>query len=588
LQKGCKEKHSAKKLTYFVRFKKGIIEKLMGKEKILLVLLPFWEPQIPPLGISSLKSYLQRHGYPVKTVDANVLGEFNDIHNKYFDTLEGYVPENKRGNFNNVGQDVLRNHMMASVFHRDEEKYLKLVKMLINKTFFTDITADQARELNTILSDFYEFLTGYFLKLLAVEKPLVLGLSVFRGNLPASIFAFRLAKEKYPYIKTVMGGAVFAGELAEGSENLEFFLKNTPYIDKIIAGEGEILFLKYLRGELPAARRVSTLADIRGETLDIGEESTPDFFDLDLRFYPHLAAYTSRSCPFQCSFCTETVYWGKYRKKSVSQVVKELTELYTKYKSQLFLMCDSLLNPVITELAHELQKTDLSLYWDGYLRADHQAFDDENVLLWRRGGFYRARLGIESGSPHVLELMDKNISIDQIKGTISGLARLGIKTTTYWVVGHPGETETDFQQTLELISQLGDDIYEAWCSPFNYYKTGQVNSGKWESKSRLLYPPEAKEMLMVQTWTLDCQPSREEAFRRMNRFAALCRELGIPNPYSMTHFHQADERWKKLHKHAVPALVEFQNSDDYINENKAIKKILMAQKKLTGNIDFDF
>ena len=43
-----------------------------NKKKILLVLLPFWTPQIPPLGISCLKSFLQARGYGIKTVDVNV------------------------------------------------------------------------------------------------------------------------------------------------------------------------------------------------------------------------------------------------------------------------------------------------------------------------------------------------------------------------------------------------------------------------------------------------------------------------------------------------------------------------------------
>ncbi|UCH95295.1 MAG: radical SAM protein [Candidatus Aminicenantes bacterium] len=562
----------------------------MRKEKILLLLLPFWDPQIPPLGISCLKSYLQRHGYHVKSMDTNVVEEFNDIHNRYFDTLSRYVPENKRGNFNNVGHDVLRNHMMAFIHHEpgDEEKYLELVKMIIYKTFFTHVTREQIQELQEILTDFYHCLGEYLLKLLAREMPLILGLSVFRGNLAASMFAFKLTKEKYPAIKTVMGGAIFAGELAMGSENLEFFLKKTPYIDKIIVGEGEMLFLEYLRGELPESQKVYTLVDINQESLDISSAPAPDFSDFDLRFYPNLAAFTSRSCPFQCSFCTETIYWGKYREKKVNQIVKEMTELYAKYNSQLFLMCDSLLNLVITGLARDLVKSGLSLYWDGYLRADNLACSADYTWLWRRGGFYRARLGIESGSTHVLELMGKKISLEQIKTTISNLARAGIKTTTYWVVGHPGETEEDFRQTLEIIEELRDDIYEAWCSPFNYYKIGQVNSSQWEEKSQLLYPLWAKEMLVVQTWTPEVEPGREEAYQRMNRFVARCRQLGIPNPYSMKEFYQADERWKRLHKNAVPALVEFQNKDKYIDENKKIKQVVTAGKKLTGDIEFAF
>ena len=64
--------------------------------KILLLLLPYWTPQIPPLGISCLKSFLQPYGYSVTNKDINIEPEFNDIYNRYFDLLKEYIPENKR------------------------------------------------------------------------------------------------------------------------------------------------------------------------------------------------------------------------------------------------------------------------------------------------------------------------------------------------------------------------------------------------------------------------------------------------------------------------------------------------------------
>lgn len=566
------------------------MSKPKNNEKILLSLLPYWDPQIPPMGIVSLKTFLEEHGYNIKTVDANIHEEFSQLHRRYFNILEEFIPREKQGNFHNIGQDVMRNHMMSHIHYDDENRYIDLVKTLVSKTFFTEIPEEGVRQLIQTLRDFYRVLEQYFLDLLSGEKPGILGVSVYRGNLAASMFALRLTRQHYPHIKTVMGGAVFAGELAVGSENLEYFLKKVSYIDKIIAGEGEILFLKYLRDELPETQQVYTLEHIDGETLDL-DRTTPiaqDFSDLDLGFYPHLPAYASRSCPFQCSFCTETVYWGKYRKKNASQVVNEMTALYQKHKSQLFLMCDSLLNPVIDDLSNALIESKLSLYWDGYLRADPQVCDRDNTLQWRRGGFYRARLGIESGSPHVLELMGKKISPEQIKAAVSCLADAGIKTTTYWVIGHPGETEENFRQTLDLLAEMRDDIYEAWCSPFSYYKTGQVNSGQWAGKSELLYPAWAKDMLVTQTWIVKVPPSRQDAYRRMNCFVQHCKELGIPNPFSLVEFYQADERWKKLHRNAVPSIVEFENKDVYIDENKTVKKVVAASKKLNPQMNFDF
>ena len=93
---------------------------IRGK-KILLMVLPFWDPLVPPQGIAHLKHFLQHHGHAVKTMDANTAGEFKDVYNRYFQVLAKYVPEHKRGNFFNIGHDVMRNHMLAHIHYDDEE-----------------------------------------------------------------------------------------------------------------------------------------------------------------------------------------------------------------------------------------------------------------------------------------------------------------------------------------------------------------------------------------------------------------------------------------------------------------------------------
>jgi len=139
-------------------------KKSPGNEKILLVLLPFWNPLIPPMGISCLKSYLRSHGYPVKTIDTNINFQFREVYDNYFNCLEQYIPANKRGNFYNIGGDVLRNHMMAHLNHENEKEYVNLVKIVVYQTFFYDIDEGQAAELNKIIAGFYTRLEEYFLR----------------------------------------------------------------------------------------------------------------------------------------------------------------------------------------------------------------------------------------------------------------------------------------------------------------------------------------------------------------------------------------------------------------------------------------
>ncbi len=565
------------------------------QQKILLGLMPFWTPLIPPLGLASLKSFLEQAGCPVKTVDFNIDEKFKALYYQYFHLLEQWVPGDRRGNFFNLGHDVMQAQMMAFLNRREENAYTSLVRLIVEKNYRCTLREAQVEQLNRVVEAVYSLLAERILGLVKEEAPDVLGLSVFRGTLPASLYAFQQVRRLYPHIKTVIGGGIFSQELDTRSPDFAGFLEKTPYIDAYIVGEGEKLFLKWLQGDLPSSRRVYTLEHIQGDSLDLDTAPAPDISGFDLKYYPYLPAYASRSCPFQCSFCAETTYWGKYRQMEVSQVVRQLETLYRAHRRQLFLMCDSLLNPIITPLAGELHRRELPVYWDGYLRADRAACHRQNTLLWRNGGFYRARLGIESGAPHVLELMGKKITPQQIKTAVSNLAYAGIKTTTYWVIGHPGETEADFRQTLDMIEALKDDIYEAECNPFRYFLTGQVNSDAWLRNQTpvSLYgdSPGVTEMLLLPTRVLDGEPSREETLDRMTRFIDLCRRLGIPNPYTLEEINAADERWKKLHPNAVPALLEFnieKNRGTLVRESQRVKQALTNENIFQEDSDFTF
>lgn len=561
------------------------------EERVLLLLLPFWTPLIPPMGIACLKSFLGQHGLNARTADGNTERQFRELYDDYFNTLNAAVPKNRKGNFYSIGQDVFHNHLMAHLHQQNREEYIEVVKLVISKTFYFDDKVEHISQLNKIVAVFYSRLENYIHGLLDRFQPTVLGLSVFSGTLPASLFACKIARQKYPHIKTIMGGGIFCDQFAPGSPDFEILKEKTrDYIDIFIVGEGEILLLKLLQGELPLSQRVFSFRDIGEGNLELDTVEIPAFNDFELHHYPYLSAYTSRSCPYRCNFCSDTVMWGRYRKKKPAQVVKELTRLYQTYGCQLFMMSDLLLNPIVTGLAEEFIKTGISIYWDGCLRAEKHACDPENTMLWRKGGFYRARIGCESGSPKVLRAMNKNISVEQIKTAVSNLAYAGVQITTYWVIGYPGETEADFQKTLDLITDLRDHIYEAECRPFYYYLNGQSNSMEWskESQSIALYPDEAVDLLMFQTRVLGGEPPREETYRRVHRFVEHCRCLGIPNPYTLKDIYEADERWKKLHKNAVPSLLAFKNKNNYIDECGHLQEFSRVPPTPQDDGDFDF
>lgn len=564
-------------------------------QKVLLALMPNWTPQIPPMGIACLTSFLRHHNYPVTAVDFNTEIQLRQGYDLYFRCLKTKIPPHKQGNFQNIGNEVWQSHLFAYITSPRQtpgelETYNEAIRMVVNNVFYTQLTDNDIKELENIVADNLQVQEQFLVELLEKEKPDVLGLSVFIGTLPASLFAFKLTKERFPHITTVMGGGVFNDQLGFGSPNLDYFLeKTTGYIDKIIIGEGELLMLKLLRNELPPDQRVFTINDIGNQTLDLSASLIPDITEFELKKYFTIGAYASRSCPFQCKFCTCPVLWKKYRKKSPDQVVKELSMLHKQHGYQLFILTDLLMNPLVSKLSKQFMESDLSLYWDGPLRVCNDACDTEKTRQWRKGGYYRAELGCESGSQRILDLMDKRITVEQIRGTLTSLAAAGIKTTTYWVIGFPGETEEDFQATLDLVEELKDSIYEAMNNAFMCFHTvGLVNDTGWMNDVYPLFPDHVRELIWLQQWIPNTEPSREERYRRVNRFVQHIQKLGIPDINSMQDVYRADERWKKLHANAVPAMVEFEGGEAYIKEKPLFQEENLVQSAVSHDGDWGF
>ena len=521
---------------------------------IALATVPFWAPLSPPLGCAVLKSHLGQHGYRSTIKDFNADQQLWGAAADYFKVLRDVIPPDMVGNFHMMAFDAMTMHLMAWWRRRDPTEYHEFVKVIYQRKFFVQISDEQIETLDRILDRFFATLASRLDALLEEVRPSIVGLTVYSTSLAPSLFAFEYIRKRHPEITTLMGGGVFADYLHPTSPNFAYFLEQTAgFVDRIFVGEGEILLSRFLKGELPDQRVYSNSSVTQ---LDMSAVDPPDFAGLDLDAYVQMAAYATRSCPFQCSFCSETVQWGRFRAKDPRQICSELKQLRHRYGRSLFQFGDSLLNQVIDGLARELIDHSGNVYYDAYLRADPEACVPENASLWARSGYYRARLGIESGSKHVLDLMQKEIGPQQAGEALRCLAQAGIKTTTYWVVGHPGETDGDFEETLSFVSEHATSIYEADWHPFYYYPQGQVFSKKWSLRHGIdpQYPEEFRHLFLGQMWVLRTSPTPAEVFDRMNRFRERCRKMGIPNPYTLVDIHRADLRWQKLHANAPPPI----------------------------------
>ena len=531
------------------------------QKEILLILAPFWVPYFPPLGISSLKSYLKHNGYDAKCYDLNVDSTLWGINRDYILYLSHCIPECNKGNIYTIGYNLLAYHSLAYFKDNNNIRYNELLKELVYKLFLFEINEKDINYLNELMHKYFAYLNESIENIFKNNLPDILGLSLYNSNVASSLFMLKKYKNIKPNGITILGGGVFADQLHPESDNFKMILENYGnLIDKIIIGEGEKLLLNFLQNKLDPNKKVYSISDISNEYLDLKQTLIPDFDDFDLVNYPQLATYASRSCYYQCKFCSETEQWGKYRRKDVEQIVIEMEQLCNKYSRKLFLFGDSLLDPIIDDLSQELILGGTNSFFDGYLRVSKNINDIEKVSMYRSAGFYRARLGIESGSDKILKHMDKRIDREMIKGAVMNLANAGIKTTAYFVCGFPTETKEDFEETLSLIEELADYIYSTECHPFWFYPKGQPNSEQWIKEYGMsnLFSDDLANLLSLQSWVLNCYPDQGDILKRLHRFNKLCAKLKIPNPYSLSELNLADERWKKLHQSAVPSIIELQ------------------------------
>jgi transketolase N-terminal domain/subunit/radical SAM superfamily enzyme YgiQ (UPF0313 family) len=527
----------------------------------MLSLLPFWAPLTPPLGLGILKSHLQDAGAEVVLEDFNSDSQLWSLLHRYHGVLKAGIDPALHGNLFEFTYDVLRNHVMAHAHGAQDPRYPKLVSVLVETTFGAPAPKPMVQGLIELVDELLRAVEVKVLEAVARHEPDWLGVSTYTTTLGATVVALRAVRKAFPQVRTVLGGGIFADHVEPRSANFEAFLAvSEPYLDAIVIGEGEHLLTQVVSGKLPD-KRVYTSADVRRERLAPADILAPDFDGLDLSLYAQMSTHIGRSCPFQCSFCSETVQWGQYRTRPIDRWITELETTTRRYGGRAFFLAESLINPVADEAFAATRAAGLDLYFDAYLRADPEVCDPERVRRWREGGFYRARLGIESGSAAVLSAMNKQTAPDQIRTAIHTLAAEGIKTTTYWVIGHPGETEADFEASLRLIEACAADIYEAEPHGFYFYPRGQVASRKWSREGEVidLYGAEYADLLVTRSFRLKTAPSRADLLRRVARFTEFTRDLGIANPYSLREIGAADHRWIAGHSRAGPPLIELHN-----------------------------
>jgi radical SAM PhpK family P-methyltransferase len=175
-----------------------------------------------------------------------------------------------------------------------------------------------------------------------------------------------------------------------------------------------------------------------------------------------LQTRTARSCAFSCSFCNYPTRAGKLTLASVETVERELSTMKTAGGVKNVVFIDDTFNVPLKrfkELCRSIIKNRYSFNWYSYFRCSNA--DEEAIELMNLSGCKGVFLGIESGSPEILEKMHKIARIDDYVRGMELLHKYGILTFASFITGFPGETERTVRETKSFIKETAPTYYRS-------------------------------------------------------------------------------------------------------------------------------
>jgi radical SAM superfamily enzyme YgiQ (UPF0313 family) len=183
---------------------------------------------------------------------------------------------------------------------------------------------------------------------------------------------------------------------------------------------------------------------------------------------PYVSMHTSLGCPYKCTFCCINAPFGKpsYRLWSPDTVIAEIDLLVEKYGVRNIKFVDEMFvlnrNHVLGICDRIIEhKHDLNIW--AYARVD--TVKDEFLDKLARAGFRWLALGIESGSKHVRDGVEKGRfgSTDILK-VVRKIQAAGINVIGNYIFGLPDDTRESMQETLDLALEANCEFANFYCA----------------------------------------------------------------------------------------------------------------------------
>jgi anaerobic magnesium-protoporphyrin IX monomethyl ester cyclase len=289
----------------------------------------------------------------------------------------------------------------------------------------------------------------------ASRGALCVGITVLTGApIHDALAASRAVKAADPLCPIVWGGwhpSLFANEcLAD------------PSVDIVVSGQGEDAF-RDIVDRLIDGEAVGGVAS--RPLKDLNEFPAHDYSLIDVERYFALKGarqidyISSQGCRFRCAFCADPAVFARgWTGLTPDRIADEVAALYDRHAfDDLAFQDETFFTNAqrIDALAERFLKSGLRITWTATLRADQACRLGEDLFAKTvRSGLRRVMVGVESGSQEMLDRLQKDMKLEQVRRTAEMCTRHGVGAIFNFIVGFPGESEQSMQATLALAKEL--------------------------------------------------------------------------------------------------------------------------------------
>jgi len=285
-----------------------------------------------------------------------------------------------------------------------------------------------------------------------------------------ALFISNLYKKLFPDSQVFLGGYMATAMWKE-------FLSISKDIDGIVLGEGEKTFKNILETVLTS--KDCKLSDVNGIASKTGDGDFlynppirdsllsldeipiiyPDSSPFENLIWPkgHYINISRGLCPEKCSYCVannKEINTRAYQTLKIDRLLQQIHVYQENGFHQLFLGEHHFLNkPFMTELIEGIIRENFTLYFE---LETHPVMFENKTLLEKmiQAKFWRFTMGCESGSDSLLKRMGRNSNSRQIIESVKRIAESGGIVLTSWISNLPGETDSEFQETQEILRRV--------------------------------------------------------------------------------------------------------------------------------------